>query len=92
MVRPKKIRKIQIQPNSTYFKPHGIPLSKLEEISICHDELEAIHLKYIEKLDQHNCAKKMKISQSTFQRILSLANQNIAKALINGKAIRIKSN
>ena len=34
-------------------------------------------------------AKKMKISKSTFQRLLSSAHKKIADALINGKAIRI---
>jgi len=90
MVRPRKIRKIRFTPGVTYFKPRGIPLSGLEEVNLNHDELEAIRLKYIEKLDQHTCAEKMKVSQSTFQRILSSANQKIAEALVNGKAIKIE--
>ena len=92
MVQPRKIRKIRFDPNVTYFKPHGIPLMKLEEVNLEHDELESIRLKYLEKLDQHTCAKKMKISQSTFQRTLCSANQKIAEALIKGKAIRIHTN
>jgi len=89
MVQHRKKRQIEFDPNVTYFKPQGIPLMKLKEVNLEHDELEAIRLKYIEKLDQHACAKKMKISQSTFQRILCSANQKIAEALIKGKAIRI---
>ena len=89
MVQPRKSRRIGFNPDITYFKPQGIPLMKLEEVNLEHDELEAIRLKYLEKLDQHTCAKKMKISQSTFQRILCSANQKTAEALINGKAIRI---
>ncbi len=89
MVQPRKKRQIEFNPNITYFKPQEIPLMKLKEVNLEHDELEAIRLKYSEKLDQHTCAKKMKISQSTFQRTLCSANQKIAEALIRGKAIRI---
>ena len=90
MVRPRKIRRIRFEPGVTYFKPRGIPLKSLSEVSLKHDELEAIRLKYVEGMDQKDCALKMKISQSTFQRILSSANQKIAEALIKGKAIRIE--
>ena len=90
MVRPKKIRNIRFMPEATYFKPRGIPLQSLDEVSLSHDEMEAIRLKYIKNFGQIECAKEMKISQSTFQRILISANQKIAEGLVNGKAIRIE--
>ena len=90
MVRPRKIRRIGFDPEVTYFKPRGTPLSGLDEVELGHDEMEAIRLKNIEKFDQKRCAQKMKISQSTFQRILSSAYKKIAEALIRGKAIRIE--
>ena len=90
MVRPRKIRKIRFNPGVTYFKPRGIPLSELEEVNLNHDEFEAIRLKYTENLDQHACAEKMNISQSTFQRTLTSSNQKIAQALVEGSAIRIE--
>ncbi len=89
MMRPRKYRHIRFDPEVIYFKPVGIPLRSLEEVNIRHDEMEAIRLKYVKKLDQTACAEKMKISQSTFQRILTSANQKIAEALINGKAISL---
>jgi len=89
-MRPKKTRFINFNPQTTYFKPRGIPMSSLEENILTVDELEALRLKNYKKLEQVKCAKKMKISQSTFQRILCLANQKIADALINGKAIKIE--
>jgi len=89
MTRPKKTRYINFQPQTTYFKPRGVPLSSLEENILTVDELEAARLKNYKGLGQTECAKKMKVSQSTFQRILFSANQKIADALINGKAIRI---
>lgn len=91
MTRPRKKRFIEFNPNVTYFKPRGIPLSKLEEVSLNTDELEALRLKNIENLDQINCAEKMQISQSTFQRILSCAYKKISLALVLGKAIKIYS-
>ena len=43
----------------------------------------------IEELNQIECAKKMKTSQSTFQRILTSAYKKISQALIDGKVIRV---
>ncbi|MBU0577118.1 DUF134 domain-containing protein [Patescibacteria group bacterium] len=88
-MRPRKNRCVRFKPEVNYFKPRGIPLQSLEEVNLEHDEIEAIRLKNIEGLDQHTCAKKMKISQSTFQRTLTSANKKIAEALIKGKAIKI---
>lgn len=55
------------------------------------EEVEALRLKNIDNLEQIECAKKMKTSQSTFQRILSSAYKKISDALINGKAIEISN-
>lgn len=65
-------------------------MSRLEVIELNHEEIEALRLKNIEKLDQNECAEKMNTSQSTFQRILSSAYKKISRALIQGKAISIK--
>ena len=89
MPRPKKKRYISFDPRVTYFKPRGIPLIELEEVELTHDELEALRLKNVMGLEQAECAKKMKISQSTCQRILSQAYQKISEALTQGKAIKI---
>lgn len=89
MVRPIKPRRVNFNPNVTYFKPRAIPLSILEEVDLSVDELEAIRLCDFKEQDQVEAAKKMKISQSTLQRILSSAHKKIAEALIEGKAIKI---
>ena len=89
MSRPRLCRFIKFNPNITYFKPQGIPLRHLEIVELTLEEIEALRLKNIENLDQIECARKMKTSQSTFQRILTSANKKIAQALINGKAIKI---
>ena len=76
-------------PETTYFKPAGIPLRILEEVCLSVEEVEAIRLKDMEGLEQEPCADKMNISRPTFQRVLNSARQKIAEALLKGKAIRI---
>lgn len=92
MVRPIKPRKIFFDPNVTYFKPRAVPLSLLKEIDLGIDELEALRLCDLKNLGQIEAARKMNISQSTFQRILTLARQKVSRALIEGKAIKIRKN
>jgi len=89
MTRPRLCRKISFNPEVKYFKPRGIPLRNLEEIELTYEEVEALRLKNIENLSQIDCAKKMKTSQSTFQRILSSAYKKMSSAIIEGKAIKI---
>lgn len=89
MPRPVKPRWVEFLPNVTYFKPAGIPLSVLDEVSLGIDELEALRLKHVLGLEQEECAQRMKVAQSTFQRILSSAHSKVARALVEGKAIRI---
>ncbi len=90
MPRPRGFRRISFSPKVYYFKPQGIPLKNLNIIFLNKEEVEALRLKNIENLRQADCAKKMKTSQSTFQRIISGAYKKISKALIEGKAIKIK--
>ncbi len=90
MPRPRLCRKIRFNPDVTYFKPKGVPMRFLEVEHLTLEEVEALRLKNVENLNQIECAKRMKTSQSTFQRILSSAYKKISKALIEGRAIEIK--
>jgi len=89
MSRPKKPRKILFDPEATYFKPRAVPLSMIEEINLSLDELEALRLCDLKRIEQKEAAEKMKISQSTLSRILLSARRKVAQALIEGKAIKI---
>lgn len=89
MPRPKLNRNICHSPNVTYFKPQGVPMSTIEIIELTLEETEALRLKNVVGLDQNECAKEMKTSQSTFQRILVSAYNKISDAVVNGKAIEI---
>ena len=90
MVRPRRLRRISLKPDVTYFKPAGIGLSELDESILTMGEFEAIRLKDLNGLDQEKAAKKMNISQPTFHRLILSARKKIADAIVNGKAIKIK--
>ena len=90
MPKPRKKRVVRFDPKATYFKPRGVPLSELEEVVLVIEELEALRLADLEDLDQTKAAKKMKISQSTFNRILASARKKTSEALVLGKAIKVE--
>jgi uncharacterized protein len=92
MSRPKKYRCINCTPNTSYFKPKGIPVFQLEEVSLSLDELEAIRLADYEGLYHEQAAAKMKVSRATFGRILTEARHKVAEAIVDGKALRIETN
>jgi len=88
--RPFRPRCVNYNPEITYFKPRGVVLADLEKVNLELDEVEAIRLKDLKTFDQKQAAKEMKVSTTTFQRILNSARQKISDALINGKAIKIE--
>ena len=92
MPRPFRCRRVHCRPDTDYFKPRGIHADLLEEVNLNIDELEAIRLADLEDKYQEDAAKKMKISQPTFARVLDSTYKKVAKALIKGKAIKIKQN
>jgi predicted DNA-binding protein (UPF0251 family) len=89
MPRPRRCRRVWLEPNVTYFKPSGVRMINLEESTLTVDEFEAVRLKDLEGLDETVAAKKMNISQPTFNRLVSSARKKIADAIVNGKAIKI---
>ena len=88
--KTKMRRLVKEFPNTTFFKPRGIPLVELEEITLAFDEYEALRLADLEGLYQEDSALRMNISRPTFGRIIESAHKKVADALINGKAIRIE--
>jgi len=92
MSRPKKCRCINCTPNTSYFKPKGIPIFQLEEVSLSLDELEAIRLADYEGCYHEDAATRMKVSRATFGRILNKARNKVAEAIVDGKALRIETN
>ncbi|MBW2993292.1 DUF134 domain-containing protein [Candidatus Woesearchaeota archaeon] len=90
MPRPRRFRRVGFMPDVTFFKPSGIRKSELSEIVLTVDEFEAVRLKDFLGIEQTDAAKKMKISQPTFNRILRCARKKIADAIVNGKSIKIE--
>jgi len=90
LARPPKCRRVGVLPDVTVFKPAGAPLRELEEEVLTVEELEAIRLKDLEGLQQEECAEIMQISRPTFQRDLVSAREKIARALVEGRALRIE--
>lgn len=90
MPRPRHCRRVGQLPQANYYKPRGIPLSVLEEVTLTVDEFEAIRLTDLEGLYQADAAERMNISRQTLGRILESAHRKIADALVHGKAMLIK--
>jgi uncharacterized protein len=77
-------------PDVRYFKPRAIPLSVLREVTLEVGELEALRLAHLEGLYQEAGAERMRISRSSFARLLDSAHQKVATALVEGHALRIE--
>lgn len=90
MPRPRLRRLVRFQPGVTFFKPAGVRMAALPEVGLAFEEMESLRLKDYEEMGQTDAAKKMKISQPTFNRLLRSARKKVADAIVNGKAIRIQ--
>ncbi len=90
MAREPKCRRVESAPKISAFKPAGIPRSCLEEVVVKLEELEAIRLKDLLGLEQEEGAERMGVSRPTFQRILTEGREKVARALIEGHALRIE--
>ena len=67
---------VRFYPEGNYFAPFGKKSSEIEEIEVRVDEIEAIRLKDVEGLTIEECASKMAISCETFQKIISISEEN----------------
>ena len=90
MPRLCRLREIQEPPLVRGFKPVGIPMRNLPEIVLTLDEIEALRLADAEGLYQEEVATRMKVSRPTVGRILAAARSKVARALVQGYAIRLE--
>jgi len=65
-------------------------MTELNEVELALDEFEAIRLADFEGLYQVEAARRMGISRPTFGRIVGMARQKVAEALVQGKALKIQ--
>ena len=89
MPRPRKRRMVDRAPLYTGFRPVGGRRAAGEEVRLFWEELEALRLKDLEKLDQAQAAERMGVSRPTFQRILRAARSKVAQALVDGLGLRV---
>lgn len=90
MSRPVIKKIVNIVPLHAYFKPQGIPMTKLKVETLSLEEMEALKLKDVENLEQETAAKKMGISRSTFQRIIKSARHKLVSSVMEGKALKVE--
>lgn len=83
-------RTVRYWPEAVYYKPQGVPLRVLAEVTIGLDELEALRLADREGLSQEDVGRQMNVSRATAGRILAEARRKVADALVMGKALRIE--
>jgi len=88
--RPRNCRIVRSEPVCAYFKPAGIPVSRLDETVLTMDEFEAVRLADFEGYYQAGAAEFMHVSRQTFGRILESAHRKIGEALVYGKGLKIE--
>jgi len=88
--RPPKPRAVRHDPEVVHFKPAGVPMRLLEEVSLGLDELEALRLADLESLSHEEVGEMMNVSRATVGRILAEARRKTATALVHGWAIRVE--
>jgi len=88
--RPKCPRRIGKLPQSTFFKPAGIPTKRLEVVVLSFEELEALRLVDLLGLEQEKAASRMGIARKSLWLELKKARKKVAEALTQGKCVEIE--
>ncbi|WP_432651280.1 DUF134 domain-containing protein [Huintestinicola sp.] len=87
MARPRRCRRICMEPEYDCFVPSGISNNEIVLMTI--DEYEAIRLIDLEKYTHEQCAAQMDVSRTTVTEMYETARYKIADCLTNGKTLRI---
>lgn len=87
MARDKNQRDLNFKPLFKHFGQDEIENSG--EITLLHEEIEAIYLMDLLGLYQEDAAKKMNVSRPTFSRIVKSARHKIANCLVTGAKLNI---
>ena len=86
MPRPRRLRRICMEPAYESFIPEGISCG---QVVLTVDEYEVIRLVDLEKLTHGQCAGRMDISRTTVTEIYETAREKIADSIVHGKALLI---
>ena len=93
MPRPQRRRRIGQMPRVGGFCPechHALHRQKREVVVMLVEEYEAIRLIDFEGMNQEQCAEQMQVARTTVQQIYTTARKKIAKALVEGCALKIE--
>ncbi len=88
--RPRCPRRVEAEPQVTYYKPRGVPVSDLDVVDLSVEELEALRLVDLEGLEQERAAARMGVSRRVLWEELDRARRKVAGALVRGCAIAIR--
>jgi predicted DNA-binding protein (UPF0251 family) len=88
--RRRKCRKVERMPQVGFYKPQGVPLTRLRAVCLPVEAFEAIRLVDDLGLSQEEAAERMDVSRPTLNRILAEGRTLVARALARGWAIRIE--
>ncbi len=77
-------------PAATFFKPQGVPVRDLKDLTLSLEGFEAFRLVDGEGMSQEEAAVLMDVSRPTLCRILMEARQTVARSLAGGMALRIE--
>ena len=87
MARPRRCRRICMEPEYNSFRPEGASDSDTVQLTV--DEYEVIRLMDLERMTQEQCAKQMDIARTTVTGIYESARGKLADRIVNGKPLRI---
>jgi len=90
MSRPQCCRQVTEAPRCAVFRPVGAQMGCTDEVILTIDEFEAIRLADLEGMYQEEAASWMRVSRQTFGRIVKSGREKVARALIEGRALRIQ--
>ncbi len=88
MARPTKYRVVARRPRVALFRPHGE--SRRPPVILKLEEYEALRLHDTLGLEEVRAALRMRVSRSTFHRVLVSAQRKVSGALVFGQAIKIE--
>ena len=90
MSRPKNNRLVYEPPLFSEFKPVGVAAKSLQQNRLAIDEYEAVRLADYQGFSHEEAAEEMRISRSTFSRLVDTARKKIADSIVNGKVLIIE--
>ena len=89
MPRRQKHRTCRQFEGERVFKPLGAPMLGLPIVHLALDELEAMRLCDVERLDQQAAGDRMGVSRGTVQRLLRRGRAKVLTALLASSALMI---